>query len=1001
MQVKRLLLLVLTIACLGVLSAQTITGTVKDSEGTPLIGASILVAGTTTGVVTDLDGMFTLNVPANSENLIITYTGFANQTIPLTGATNYEITLQEDSQTLDAVVVTGYGTKSRRRLTTSIASIGADELAGQPVTSFTDALQGRLSGVNINANAGTLGAQTSILVRGVGSINGSTQPLYVVDGVIIDASLEGNALGGPGTSPLNNINPADIESIDVLKDAASAAIYGSRGANGVILITTKGGNYNQEAQFTLNQTAGISDPTNQYDLLSGPEYARFWNQAILNSGADETSPEFYQDPDNEPDAQWIDRVTRTGSFSETSASVSGGSSDLRYFMSAAYRDEKGWTLGTELQRYAFNMNIEKRFGDRFNLGISLKPTRTVNTRQNEDNNVASPQTFGALAFPNVDPFDENGETRGGFLRTSTGRVVFAGSPLINIEGQDITLTTTQIISNAFASYRIIDGLSFRTQFGVQLLDLKDQARAGALTTDGFGSGGTASAQNQESINYTFTNTLNYQFDAGEGAFDFLLGTEAQRRSLNTFNVNGNTFADDRLPTLNSAAEITGGGGIFTESNFLGYFFQANYLMGDLTVQGSVRYDGSSRFGADNRFGWFPSASAAYDFSGLVDNPNVNQLKLRAGYGITGNAEIGNFASRGLVQFGNDYNGLPGFGLNSLGNTQLTWEESASFDVAVDFQLFSRLTGSVGYFNRTSSDLLFSVPIPLTTGVGAGAGALPTLTQNAGAIVNKGIEFQLTYGIISKPDFQWNFSVNGYTLDNEVTELVDNDGDGEADDIVVFRHLIRVGQPIGSWFMTEYAGVDPDNGDALFFNAEGEATNAFQQGDARRILGNSLPTFQGGFGTDLRAGGFDARLFFQFSTGFSNYLNEGRFISNNLGSVWNQRRDQLNAWTEDNRDTDVPQARLSNNGGQHSSRYLSKADFLRLRNVQIGYTFDNLGGSASSLRLYLSGQNLLTFTGFDGLDPEVSGQDADSWRRGDIFFSRPTSRLVSFGLNLNL
>ena len=996
--IKLLLGVLLLVGSGTLLAQQAITGTVTDDGGTPLIGASILVEGTTVGTVTDIDGEFTLNLPADATALVVSYTGFTTGSVPLTGASNYEITLSENAATLNEVVVTGYGTQTRRRLTTSIASVSSEDLAGVPVTDFQNALQGRLPGVTISSNSGTLGSQTSIRVRGIGSINSDVQPLYVVVGVIIETNAEGYQLGGPGTSPLSNINPNDIESIDVLKDAASAAIYGSRGSNGVVLITTKSGNFNARPQVSVDQYIGFTEPTNQFDLLSGPEYARYWNQARLAGGDTLGSPQLYTDPDNEPDANWIDLVTRNGSVSQTNASVTGGTQDLSYFLGGGYRDEKGWTEGTSLKRYSFRLNLEQRFGDKWTVGLGLNPSRTVNNRQNEDNNVASPQTYAALAFPNLDPYDENGEARGGILRTSTGRAQFAGSPLINILGQEINLTTNQVIANTNVEFRPIEGLTLGTRFGTQFLSLTDFARAGELTTDGFGSGGTGSQQNQEILNYTWNTTALYSFIVGASEFEALAGIELNRQTQSSFYVEGNTFADDRLATLASAAEITGGDGTRTEANFVGYFTRLGYALDNrLFINAVARLDGSSRFGSDNYYGFFPAISAAYEFSELFNTPTVSSLKIRSSYGKTGNAGIGNFASRGLVSFGNDYNGVPGFLLSQLANTELTWETATTFDVGVNFGLFNDvLTGEVVYYNKVSSDLLFDVPQPLTAGISSGV-----LTVNAGELVNKGVEFNFRVNAVTRPGFRLAFNLNGATVANEVTQLIDNNGDGEADDINNGQQLIRVGEPIGSWYLTEYAGVDPDNGDALFVGADGEISNAYSQGDARQVVGNPLPDFSGGFGSNLYFKGLDFSFFFQAALGHELYLSEGRFVRNNLSATWNQTRDQLNSWTPDNRNTDIPEARGFGNGNQHSTRYLSDADYLRLRNVQLGYTFTGLNENNASLRLYVSGQNLLTFTDFKGLDPEANGNDVNSFASGDIFFSRPQSRLVTFGLNLNL
>lgn len=738
----------------------------------------------------------------------------------------------------------------------------------------------------------------------------------------------------------------------------------------------------------------MTNPTNQYELLSGPQYAELWNRAFLAGGGNPTSTDLYADPASEPDAKWLDLVTREGQVQETSANVSGGTNTISYFIGGTYRDEDGWVESTNLKRYSLRMNVEAKLGDKWRAGLNINPTRTVNNRQNEDNNVAAPQTYAALAFPNLDPFDENGNTRGGIIRTSTGRAQFAGNPLINIEGQNISLTTNQVLAKTFIQFQPIEKLTIRSEFGTQYLNLTDFQKSSSLTTDGFGSGGTGSAQSQEVLNYTWENTASYLFEFGRSTLDVLGGFSVQNNVQNTLNVNGNTFADDRLLTLNSAAEITGGGGSNTAYRFVGYLARAIYSFDDkFFLNASARYDGSSRFGKDNLYGLFPAISAAYDFSRDFDTP-FSQLKLRASYGLTGNAGIGNFASAGLVGFGNDYNGTPGFLLSQLENTELTWETARTFDVAVDFTLANGfLDGTIGFYNKTSSDLLLDVPQPQTNGISS-------LTLNAGEIQNTGVEFALNFNLINKPDFKWNFNLNGATLKNEVKSLVDNNGDGEPDDITSGQSLVRVGESIASFYLIEYAGVDPANGDALFVGADGETSATYPGGDARIVAGNPLPDFSGGFGSNLKFKNIDFSFFFQAALGHQLYLNEGRFVENNLGATWNQRTTQLDAWTPDNTITNVPEARRRQNGGQHSTRYLSDADYLRLRNVQLGYTFDGLGKDGGSARVYLSGANLLTFTDFAGLDPEASGQDVNGYVQGDIFFSRPQTKAVTFGLNLN-
>ena len=985
----------------GVLIAQTVTGTVTDDEGTPLIGASIFAKGTTSGTVTDIDGNYSFNPPANTELIVVTYTGFEPQEVSIDGRSQIDVVLLESSTTLDQVVVTGYGTQTRRRLTTSIASVDAAALENVPTTTFEGALQGRLPGVTITGNAGTLGAQTSIRIRGIGSINSDNQPLFVVDGVIINSSLGGADLGGPGTSPLVNINPNDIATIDVLKDAASASIYGSRGSNGVIIITTKSGQFNQKASVTINQQAGITRPTNTFDLLTGPQYANLWNQALdartRITGTDLGDFGFrYDDPDAEPSTDWQDLVLRNGSFSETSANVGGGTERLAYYIGGTFRDEKGYVLGTDLQRYSLRLNLEQKLGDKWRVGLNVNPTRTVNSRQNEDNNVASPLTYSALAFPNIAAFDEEGNTRGGLLSTSNGQNAFAGTPLINIEGQNISLTQNQVIGKAFVEFQPIAGLKLRSSFGAQSLTARDNQKSSSLTTDGNGSRGTVSANYQEVLNYTWDNTASYFMEFDRSDLDLTFAFSMQDEQFTSLNVDGNNFADDRLLTLNSAAEITGGGGFNTQFRFVGYLLAAQYSFNNqLFVRGSARIDGSSRFGSDNLYGFFPAISAAYDLAPSFVNGPFSQLKLRASYGLTGNAGIGNFVSRGLVGFGTDYNMIPGGTISSLPNSDLTWETATTADVALDFELGSGfLSGSIGYYNKESSDLLLEVPQPQTNGIN-------DITLNAGRLRNQGIEFGLDFNILRSDDLSLTFNINGATVSNEVLELTDNDGDGEPDDIINGRQLIRVGEALGSWFLVPYAGVDSETGDALFTNTEGEETSAYPGGN-RLIFGNPLPDFTGGFGSRLNFRGIDFSFQFQAALGHQLYRNEARFTETNLSSVFNQVTSQLDSWTPENNNASVPEARLFiGNGNQHSTRYLTDADYLRLRNVQLGYTFQDLGGSDSSLRVFLSGQNLLTFTNFTGLDPEANGADNNSYQSGELFFSRPQSEIYSVGINLNL
>ncbi len=1000
---KLLLSLMLVAGLLGTLAAQrTITGKVADSSGEALIGATILAEGTAIGTVTDANGEFSLNVASDQAAVVVSYTGFITQRVVLTPSINYIITMETDAVALEDVVVIGYGTQSRRNITSAIASVDSRAFENVSVQGFESALQGRLPGVNITGSAGTLGAPQAIRVRGVGSINASNQPLYVVDGLILNDQLGSNNLLGTasGTNPLINLNPNDIESIDVLKDAAAAAIYGSRGANGVILITTRQGKYNQQARVSLGFYAGYSEPTNQFDMMTGQEYAGFWNQAARNRGfTPEANPNLFYDVAAQPSTNWFDLVSQKAFVQESNVGVSGGTATTKFFFGGSYRDEDGWIRRTNLKRYSFRANIEQQIGERWKAGIQLNPSRTVNTRLNEDNNVASPQTYSALFFPNVEAYDANGRVRGGLVTTSIGRGQFNGTPLVNLEEADITATTTQILSNFYTEFRPISKLRLRTEFGSQFSQIEDLYKASSRTTDGAGASGSGSAASGQVLNWNWNTTATYADVIDRHGFDVTLGYTMQREETSRQSVAGNTFADDRLKTLASAATITAGSSTLNDVTFLGYLARVNYAFDNKYLIGlSARVDGSSRFGTNNRYGFFPAASAGWIAKEDRAASVLNFLKVRGSWGLTGNASIGNFDARGLIGFGTDYNMQPGFLFNRLENADLRWEKNQTIDGGIEFEMFNRrLRGSALYYIRDTRDLLLDVPLPWTIGI---VNAL--ITQNAGEIRNQGFEFQLDMDVLSKGAFQWTLGVNGATLKNEVTQLVDNNNDGEDDDIVFGgRRLIRTGETIGSWYLVRYNGVDPANGDALFLDENGEELRNSAPGSARVIAGNALPTFTGGITSNLAYKGFDLNILFQFATGFQLYRNEGAFTENNMAATWNQDRRILDAWTPDNPNTNVPQARLLQvNGSQASTRYLSDGDFMRLKNVQLGYSLPPFGRNNTNLRIFVAGQNLLTFTKFNGLDPEANGLGVGSPTAGDLFFSRPQSKTYTAGFNLS-
>lgn len=984
---------------------RTISGNVTSVEdGSALPGVNVVLKGSTAGTVTDIDGNYSLSVPTEGGTLVFSFIGLASEEVEIGSRSVVDIQMTADVKQLSEVVVVGFGTQSKRNLTSSIVSVGSEDIQNVSVQGFEQAIQGRMAGVNITGASGTLGASQAIRVRGVSSINASNQPLFVVDGIPMtndDTNLGGAALGGPGTNPLINLNPNDIESIEVLKDAASAAIYGSRGTNGVILITTKRGKAGK-TNIGVNYYAGFSDPTTDFDLLSGPEYQRLKNygnfQRFGNDYFDPVEDDSFQNTQDAPNADHIDAITRTAFVHEASLSATGGNEKTKFYAGATYRDEEGYVLTTRLKRYSGRINIDHALSDKVKLEFGINPSRTENQRQSEDNNIASPYTIGALARPDIPLLDDDG--------TPTTSNLFGSSPLADVLARTRLLTTTQVLSNINLDWEVFPGLNLRSEFGIEYTSITERQRLLPDASVEAAPGGSAFANFADALNYNWNGLALYYFELDEHSFEITAGANIQVAETAQFDVTGDTFASEELKTLESAANITAGGGIGTEYRFVGFLGRVNYNYGGkylFSVSG--RYDGSSRFGEDNRFGFFPAVSGGWilsDEAFLSDLGGVDLLKVRASYGLTGNAEIGNFASRGLVTFGRDYNAIPGFEITQISNPNLTWEETAQLDVAVEFGFLGRIRGSVGWFNKTTTELLLNVPYDLEVGINTTtAGSTSTLLQNAGELRNRGFELELSADIIKGNDFQWTASLNAATINNEVLSLVDTDGDGEGNEILGNTTIIREGDPIRAFYVVPYAGVDPENGDALFLDESGEATNVFNTAN-RRVMGDAFPDVFGGLTNTFNYKGIDLTAFIQYSVGQEQYYDDGRFIATQLAAGFGGNRSQLGAWTPLNTNTNIPEARSASNGNQRSSRYLQDASYARLKTLTLGYTLPKKLTKNVSVRVYAQGQNVFTITSddYEGLDPESSTNDDDSAVGGLTFFSRPQSRTFTFGVNVN-
>ena len=1000
----------------------TVTGTVTEAEsGEPLAGVTVVVQGTTVGTSTNIDGEYQIRIPQGRNVLEFSFVGYRTATETIGGRTVIDVELATDLALLDEVVVTGYGTLSRRQLTSSIGQVSSRDIADVSLNTAESAIQGRVSGVQFTTNSGILGSASTIRIRGASSISASTTPLIVVDGIPVTnpttsgSSSVGSGLGGPtGLNPLLNLNPNDIESMEVLKDAAASAIYGSQGSNGVILITTKRGRADRQ-EINIRTYAGIINETNRYDMMDGFQFTDIWNTAgvnwfdrngfdtVLNNafGTNESAEYWWfngsefilgvtasLDPDNIQSANWMDEVTQTGYMQETSASVSGGSERTTYYLSGTYRWEEGYIRNNEMNRYGARLRLDHNLSETVRVGLSLSPSRTDNFRVYTSNAVAAPYTFSALYYPNVPVRNEDGTTN--LSIAPNGLQAFFGSPVGNLEGDDVETNITQFLGSSYLRWNITENFMFNTDFSFDMFQVAERIRNGAFTTNGFPNG-SGFVSNNQYRNISWTNTLEFIQSFDDHDINVLAGMTVQESQNVAFSASGQAFPSDRLRNLSSAADITGAAGTGSSFSFVGYLSRINYTFKDryiLTLTGRV--DGSSRFSEENQYGFFPAVSAGWiisdeEFYDGIRN-TVDFLKLRGSVGQTGNAQIGNFPTLGLVGYGADYNGVPGGRVTQLANPGLKWEKTTQYDGALEFGLFgSRLRGSIGYYLKDTSDLLLNVPISRVNG-------FTSFTDNIGEVRNSGWELDLSADIF-QGTFNWSTSLNISTIKNEVLTLVD------GQDQIFGQNMLREGEPLGQFFLVRYHGVNPENGNAQWLTADGDVTDSYSTAH-RVVTGNPFPDFFGGFTNNFSYRGVDMTLFFQYSWGNDIYRADGAFTDTNLNSLFNQSVRQTDYWTPDNTGAANPQPRLlTSNGSQASTRYLEDASYVRLKQATLGYTLPANLTRDIRARIYVQGQNLLTFTrsDFNGSDPEAaSGGNIQST---DVFFQPPQARTIMAGVNL--
>jgi TonB-linked SusC/RagA family outer membrane protein len=1003
-------------------NAQTVvTGNVTSNEdGSPLPGVSITLKGTTKGTNTDEKGTYKITVPADA-TLQVSFIGFTTIEQSIGNRSILNFTLSSDVKALNEVIVTGFGSQIKRDLTGNIAKIKASEIQDMPVTTFEQSIQGKAAGVQVNQGTGKLAQGIQVRVRGQSSVSASNEPLYVLDGIPLTQGDLG--INGGGTNPLVDINPQDIESIEILKDASAGAIYGARAANGVVLITTKRGK-SGKTKINFGMQFGKSTPTKILKFLNTKQYIDFYRTAAANSdqidGIDTTDPDSYTSymegfyntqslgtlgTANQADTDWGSLAFQEAPSAQYDLNLSGGDEKTTFFISGQLLDQTGILLGNAFNRMTGRMNLNHKVSDRLNIGMNMGITRSLNERVSGDRQFDNPLQLVALPpmTPATDP------TTGLPTGTAPGDISIPVyyNAMINIGNAYYNTTVHRNISNVYGEYSIFKGLRFRTEFALDLLNQQEEQYYNSKTQRNFSAPlGFGFNRFVRVENYNTNNYFAYDNVVGKHTINATVGLSFQSSQTKTNAAEGRDFPSDAYRMIASAARKTDASSTQSDYRFASYFSRLNYKFNDKFLLGlSARIDGSSRFGADNRYGFFPAVSAGWvisEESFLKDVELISFMKLRASWGQTGNAEIGNFPQLGLFTGDAGYGALPGQRPSQLANPSLGWETTNQIDIGLDFGILrNRINGEIDYYEKNTTGLLLNVNVPGSTG-------FSTQTKNVGALTNKGFEFVLnTDNLVGQ--FKWRTSLNASTNNNKITDL---QGQVIEGGLANMSRAVE-GQPLGTFFTVEYAGVDPENGDALFYKnttgADGtvdrSTTNRYN--DAQRaVIGSPLPKWVAGVTNTFSYKGVELSVFLNGVFGNKlNFYGAGRFSSANGRFEDNQTANQLNAWTPENTDTNVPQARLFfNNGAQASSRFIEDGSFVRLRNVTLAY---NLPKSIinkiklNNVRLYVTGQNLLTFTKYSGWDPEVNADDiVSNIALGYDFYTTPQAKTFMGGLNIS-
>lgn len=987
-----------------------LSGRVLDGTGKqPLPGAVVRIKGVTNGTSTDNEGRFTLVTGQSFPyTLAVSFVGYVTQEVVANGSP-IEIVLKENLNQLNDVVITGYSTQERKYIAGSIASVSGDAIKDQPVAGFNQLLQGKATGVQVLSNSGVPGGGITFRVRGNNSINASVEPLYVVDGVFLSNNDPVASFGNQaGSNPIADLNVNDIESIQVLKDANATAIYGSLGANGVIIVTTKRGKRNTKGKINFNTYQGWSSAIKKFEVTDGPQTALLANESKTNTAAQNGVPAtgLIANPESLPTFNRTDDLFRVARSQNYDLSTQGGTETSDYYIAVGYLNQESIVKPSTYKRYTARLNYDNNITSKLKVGTSVNLSRSDRFLSGSDNNPQGVINSALFVRSYLPVFNDNGTyARYGSFDNHLALIA-------NLNNKSIGWRT---IANVFGEYSFSPYLKLRSSWSLDNENENYNSYSNTLISAGLASNGSASSNISQNFVYTNEQVLTFIKSFGNDNkhnINALIGNTFNTVTNNSTSSSGTGFATNNITSVGSAATRSGSSSIST-SKLVSFFGKASYAFDDkYIIDGSIRADASSKFGKNKQWGYFPSGGIAWRAGQEEFIKKLNffdELKFRASIGLSGNQNgIGPYAALGLWSSGANYLEQAGTAPSQLANPDLTWETTRQFDLGTEFTILNkRLTVSLDYYNKYTYNLLLNVPVPYRSG-------FSSFLQNYGAVRNKGFEAAVRSTNINSGNFKWTTDFNISFNNNKIEKLASDIVQGASGRNI---SILRQGNAVNSFYLYKQLYVDQQTGNAVYedVNKDGKITSA-----DRQIVGNALPKFTGGFTNNLSYKNFDLSVFFYFQQG-NKIMNMNDFFmihggtQANIGFVPRQ----LDRWTAAGQVTDIPRlttysgdpdvngGSANNYGGNVaslSSRYLEDASFIRLKNLTFGFTLPSgltQKLSISRARIYVQGTNLVTITHYKGLDPEISSQSANQNTAGYDWASVPQPRTIQVGINVSL